>query len=61
MGAAKIVIRNPGDVLPELDKLVSKAVFPSRSGAIQKAILDLPNPRNGKCKDLERTQAERAP
>jgi len=41
MRTAKIAISINEDMLQQLDDLVSKAEFPSRSGAIQKAIREM--------------------
>lgn len=41
MSTAKIAISISEEMLRQLDDLVSKAAFPSRSGAIQKAVHDL--------------------
>ncbi|MFO8183321.1 MAG: ribbon-helix-helix domain-containing protein [Candidatus Aegiribacteria sp.] len=41
MSTAKIAISISEEMLHQLDELVAKAEFPSRSGAIQKAILDM--------------------
>ncbi len=41
MSTAKIAISMNEDILHQLDDLVSQAEFPSRSGAIQKAVLEM--------------------
>ena len=41
MSTAKIAISMNKDMLHQLDDLVSKAEFPSRSGAIQKAVHEM--------------------
>ena len=41
MSTAKIAISMNEEMLKQLDDLVRKAKFPSRSGAIQKAVQDL--------------------
>lgn len=47
MSTAKIAISISGEMLHQLDELVSKREFPSRSGAIQRAVLDMLEKRNG--------------